>query len=973
MYHHTGVLNGRFCSKYLEEEGGRPPSPFSPQPVTTYATGTIVEAPKEFTFQLTLRDCGATDHSCLTLCVSNALIGDHKLATPLRYLAAAQLLCLPVTIQDESVRELALREVDAAIALGHGLGQPVISALAVALGIKIYYTILTKGVPIQWQCEEPFQAISGAEEQVTAAPTDVPPRNAAFILHNGVYHYLLALPPKAQPLWAETPYASLDTAHAHICEMTEALLTKSKHSDLACLREAAAKIGAVWEQHQQKQLRLHPGRPIHPPAPSVSSTLTAPSPTASTPESSPSGVGEKDAAKNRRPATAPPPAKERRSSESCAFETLLRNDRQMNLGIVDDSDEARAIFAYTQKWRCRKCPGGRLFTAKKDRLINHYQSMHKVDPKQQTLEAFTSVGSNEDRDNLAMCLVSYGLSLHMVHKVEGLRPLFQTSSRLPCTSTLARANGTMDKSVSKVEAEMKRMLSDIPVTLTIDSSSTKFAERQHVVVVCADSAHLDHSLLLDAHVHREAQDSSYYAQRLLHVMKMYAIDPINVVGVATDNTATMPKAVWMAKLPHIPCISHVCNLMVGAIGKQFNLTHVLGFRVYLGNSHERVSRLQERGLHPNELCIPEHRFGYLINALDELCPSQHASSDWSKWESYESVVRANPPKKQRAERDAHHEEDAGNYRQLLERLGSVETRCAALIARALIVDAQEIIRKSEADARRLDESLFPAFFGWCKLLADINKNAAGWVSRQLKAYGCSISPEAEVALTLAVRKAIGTAEKKVASHMQDKSWLSEFKLLKPFRTRQAWQCKDMSKFRIDSGDSDQWADLFGIDVTGSLHMEVLDFNDEVSKWKITQKLPTEHRENAVRFWKAMYHAGNFPYLAAAAMRGLSLLVSNAQAERCFSVLKNRDVPNRRRGEARYARNILMLNANRAVVEKIAFGTRASGVRVEPSSLLEDASDEDSIVSDGTSDEDSTDPPAMCEIDIDSCSSCEDSD
>lgn len=429
MSHHSGKLDGRFCCKYLEEEAGRALDPFSPPPAATATTGTAVDAPSEFTFQLTLRDCGVTDHSCLTLCMSYALIGDHNLSTHLRYLAAAQLLCLPGTTEDESVRHLVLREVKAAITLGHGMGQPVVAALAHGLGIKIYYTMRMNSMHIPWQCEEPPQEHGDTEERAMSAPTDVPPRNAAFIYHKGSYHYLLGIPPGGQPLWAGTPHASLDAAQARIRELTEALLARSKastSSDLAWVREAVAKIDVAWHRHQQTLLGLHPGRPIHSPSTSDSDDVIALSPVVSTPGSTSSGVGEKDAVKTRRPNGEPCPAKKKRTSEYCAFDTLLKNDKKLPIRLVDTSEEARAVYALTQRWRCKVC--GELLLGTKDRLLNHYQAYHKVDTKQLTLEASVPVGSNEDRDKLVMCLVSLGLSYHTIRKLEAVRCLFQTSS-----------------------------------------------------------------------------------------------------------------------------------------------------------------------------------------------------------------------------------------------------------------------------------------------------------------------------------------------------------------------------------------------------------------------------------------------------------------------------------------------------------------------------------------------------------------
>lgn len=98
-------------------------------------------------------------------------------------------------------------------------------------------------------------------------------------------------------------------------------------------------------------------------------------------------------------------------------------------------------------------------------------------------------------------------------------------------------------------------------------------------------------------------------------MSKFGIQSGDVVGVATDNTAVMPKAVQHAGLSHIPCLAHVGNLMIRAIVDTFDLEPLGGLRAFFAFCHLRVRAAMEIGLAPAALLTPTHRFAFMVPAL----------------------------------------------------------------------------------------------------------------------------------------------------------------------------------------------------------------------------------------------------------------------------------------------------------------------------------------------------------------------
>ena len=114
-----------------------------------------------------------------------------------------------------------------------------------------------------------------------------------------------------------------------------------------------------------------------------------------------------------------------------------------------------------------------------------------------------------------------------------------------------------------MKAHLCALLVGIPVALFIDGSDTHCSGFKKIIHVMADSAALDHLMLLAVQLEDEKSCNAAYVSTLLKDdITEYGIDRSQVV-VATDNTAVTPKGVRLAGLAHLPCVAHVIDLILG--------------------------------------------------------------------------------------------------------------------------------------------------------------------------------------------------------------------------------------------------------------------------------------------------------------------------------------------------------------------------------------------------------------------------
>ena len=254
------------------------------------------------------------------------------------------------------------------------------------------------------------------------------------------------------------------------------------------------------------------------------------------------------------------------------------------------------------------------------------QSMQKHSATRSTLTAA------EARHLLAtkasMELFALGISAHTIDMMrEVALPLLFATGQLPCTATMLREGGACDDEVRDLKIQLRRtLLAGIPVALFVDGSDTHFSHGKKIVHVMADSAALDHPMLLAVRLENDVScNAVYYSALLNDVIDEYQLNRSNIVGVATDNTSVMPKGVRLAGLPHLPCAVHVLDLMLEGIAKELGFHDLLGWRrEFAGRSVPRRADMAKAGL--NVACCRGEQWEVASTPFAPLHPSSQPAA-----------------------------------------------------------------------------------------------------------------------------------------------------------------------------------------------------------------------------------------------------------------------------------------------------------------------------------------------------------
>ena len=198
----------------------------------------------------------------------------------------------------------------------------------------------------------------------------------------------------------------------------------------------------------------------------------------------------------------------------------------------------------------------------------------------------------------AVLLFAAGLSGSQIAYVgKTVLPLLLASRQLPSDTTLLKEAGVLDAEVARLRSHFRSKLREIPIALFVDGSDTHYCGSKKIIHVMADSAALDHPMLLTVRVEDEASCNAQYISTLLSdVIEEYELDRDHIVGVATDNTAVMPKGVRLAKLTHLPCAVHVIDLMLDGIAGELGFRDLLGWREFVAHSPARRAEMSKAGL-----------------------------------------------------------------------------------------------------------------------------------------------------------------------------------------------------------------------------------------------------------------------------------------------------------------------------------------------------------------------------------------
>jgi hypothetical protein len=294
------------------------------------------------------------------------------------------------------------------------------------------------------------------------------------------------------------------------------------------------------------------------------------------------------------------------------------NDERGRL-VLSIAPSVLASYARTGTMCCLLCPPGdkaRLLGGRPYTMSRHLERAHtniepppKSSPIIQALEhqrvlaersKLTLKEAQSEYGALAATgLLRRGVSGNTINEIRLMPEAMLRALRLaPAKSTLLGEGGHADDIVDKFVGTIREQLRGVSVVLAIDGSSTRYAGGGKITLVTAESAELDHPLLLLVDVEQEgACDAEYYRGCLEKVMELYELTPDQIIGVATDNAAVMPKSVKLAKMLPLPCAAHLLNLMLKAFAEAMDFSNLFGWRLFVDDSSRR-KEMSAAGLKP---------------------------------------------------------------------------------------------------------------------------------------------------------------------------------------------------------------------------------------------------------------------------------------------------------------------------------------------------------------------------------------
>ena len=319
----------------------------------------------------------------------------------------------------------------------------------------------------------------------------------------------------------------------------------------------------------------------------------------------------------------------------------------------------------------------------------------------------------------SMELFALGISAHTIDMMmrEVALPLLFATGQLPCTATMLREGGACDDEVRDLKIHLCTLLAGIPVALFVDGSDTHFSHGKKIVHVMADSAALDHPMLLAVRLENDVScNAVYYSALLNDIIDEYQLNRSNIVGVATDNTSVMPNGVRLAGLPHLPCAVHVIDLMLEGIAKELGFHDLLGWREFAGRSVPRRADMAKAGLnvaccrgeqwevastplaplhpsihpsiqpascthHRRHCAVPAHKFGFALPWLEEFASP--------RWKAYAEYIRKYPAPAKGDEEGTNFAALRGN---MLDKVDSVYARAAVIAGWDLCAPAVRLLQ-----------------------------------------------------------------------------------------------------------------------------------------------------------------------------------------------------------------------------------------------------------------------------------------
>jgi hypothetical protein len=871
--------------------------------------------------ELALQDCGAEHNSCAFLVVSSGLVGNARLAMLLRALGAFAVLAFLADIADthgagvlDEHIAIAIEEGKLSRTLGRGVGQPILIALADALGFTLRLSMHTGGAQhMNWECYT--GATPGSQARFRG--------DALYVWHTGAYHFQLGLPHAWKPAWADASAEEQDDRVRSVLNAAaEAALHHSNERLRAAAEDTAAFFSNLLDAHPIKCGLLTLG----------GCAFLAAS----------TGVGAKDKSRSRRPdedearalgdgdaaggdvvddavlvdgdisaVLVPSPASTSKRGKFEAhspdkrrrvkWSTLLDAAKSLPVMIVDTSALGVALFKKEGKFRC-SVPGcgAEILALDSTRPRRHYDDVHKGNPPQHSIISYgvRSPTAGLARDAAVGLLAAAGLSANQVACMGHLIPVLAAAEKLPSRPAITGPDGVLDREVAMLEGYLAdKVLADIPVVLVVDGSSTHFAGGKKVLNVVAVSSMLDHAVLLLTQLEDDASITAEYIRDLvLRAMAKYKIKRENVVGLCSDNASVNLKAARLLDLPHIPCAAHVINLMVQGVVEELEVGDILGLRLVYANSQQRMAAARKAGAHPNRLMYPETRFAYAIDALNELSVN---------WDVYAGLL---------AGLAALRGDCTAAIKEANKKLHNPEWKAHVLLAVSLTRPGYNLLQRAEADPSKARE-FWPEFTRFHTGLVFAHEHTEDFVDDVL-AGRCELDEAGLDRVCRRVEAAVESADDKVLAHLMEEVPAPQatsgrgkrrvsHKFLRILRRRDLF----MQPLHLPDPSSADWPIALGGRMTQVMNGDLAVYGDELRRGAGC-KFPLDAAAvDPVRYWRAVHATGHVPALSHAALAALSIPFSNASVERTFSVLSNREIDNRLRGGERYVANTLTLACN----------------------------------------------------------------
>jgi hypothetical protein len=535
-------------------------------------------------------------------------------------------------------------------------------------------------------------------------------------------------------------------------------------------------------------------------------------------------------------------------------------------------------------------------------------------------------------------LLRHGLSGNQVSHIRLMPEHMLKALRVaPAKSTLLGEGGHADDIVEKLAGMIRLRLRGVRLVLAIDGSATRFAGGGKITIVTAESAELDHPLVLLVDIEQEgACDAEYYCRCLKECMKSFELTSEQIIGVATDNAAVMPKSVKLAELLPLPCAAHLLNLMLKAFAETMDFSDLFGWRLFVDDASRRTDMAQA-GLRPGSFnsvvfyfililllfakkkytTVPAHRFAHALPALAELA---------ARWNEYGAFLVNYPLPKSTVDRA---------YMQSLKaHMSDPKSRAIVVIANELCEPADKLIKDASLEARLVPADFWTRFFAWITLLRSSYNVGQQYIDGITHVIP-GVTPAIRAQLVDTLENAIACAIDKPTRHVLAETPAADDALpgdtlaradrlrseLSIFLSRECFNIGQPGVLPPRNNDAAIWS--WAVKATNSL-VPPAAFRSALNTFlekKEANLLPlpvppppaspfTKANADAlVAFWRGIAKDPVLAPVGEAALRALSVAVSQTVVERQFSVLSNLEIDNRLHGSIRYVRNMLMLRCN----------------------------------------------------------------